>query len=477
MAGGPDASSSPRAPAPPPRAYRLARWLARRLLAGSYRRLEVVGEAQVPSTGPVVLAANHGSGLTDSLALLALLERPTAPLAKAPLWQNRLLARALDAVGAIPVYREQDVEENAGRGVRANLATFEACRARLARGEAVALFPEGVSQPQPRLLPLRTGVARIALDAGRPVTVVPVGLVHEPPGEERGTLLVLVGAPFAADGGALARHERRGAIAALTRRIETDLRALLAEAQSQSDLALLRTLRLAREQEHGAPAAASLAEAHARTQELARGLARLTALQAEGRLAPGTVDALRAQADAFQRSLAGVRLPLALLDTRYTTGSVLRFVATTLLPALLAAPLGLAARLLTAPGRLLGDLLLLRGSGASEDVRGFARTAGEGLGALLTAVLLGTVVGALVGAGPGLLVGLALLLLRRLDVLLRDPLARVRQRVRAFALLAGDSRVRDDLRAQRKALVEAVDAAAAPPPPAAEQPPSVGPRL
>lgn len=438
-----------------PGAYALARRLARRLLRTQYRRVEVEGAERIPATGATILVANHGNGLVDSLALLLASPRPTSPLAKAPLWNNRLAARCLDAVGAIPVYREQDVEENAGRGVRANLATFEACRERLSAGQAIALFPEGVSQPQPRLLPLRTGVARIALDAGGPVTILPVGLVYEPPDRERGTILVLVGDPFEADGSVLRKPERRGAIAALTRRIEGALRSLLAEADSQSDLALLRTLRVAYEQEQGRSPAASLAEAHRRDQDFAHGLARLRASD------PARVDLLRAQADAFARSLNGIGVPLRLLDARYGAGRVVRFLLLTLLPAALLAPLALLARLVAAPGRALGDLLLLRSSGASEDVRGFARVLGWHVGSALVGLLAAPLVGLLLGwrwapaalLAPGVAHGIA--------VALRDPLARTRQRVRAFLLLAGRSEVRADLLAQRRALVEAVTEAAA----------------
>ena len=35
----------------------------------------------------------------------------------------------------------------------------------LARGEAIVIFPEGVSQPEPTLKTLRTGAARLLLDA------------------------------------------------------------------------------------------------------------------------------------------------------------------------------------------------------------------------------------------------------------------------------------------------------------------------
>lgn len=453
----PDPAPVPPAPvprAPSPRMVGLVRRLARWVLGASYARVEVEGRERVPAHGPVLLVANHTNGLTDSLALLVASPRATAPLAKAPLFQNRVLRPFLEGVGAVPVFREQDTGENEGRGVRANLATFDACRERLAAGGALAIFPEGVSQPQPRLLPLRTGAARIALDAGRAVAVLPVALVYEPPGVRRGHVLAWVGEPFEADGARLEKRERRGAIAALTRRIEAGLRGLLAEADSQSDLAALRALAEVRRQERGEPAPRTLAEAHRRTRDLSQGLERLRVVE------PAAVDALRAQTDAFLRSLATTGVPLPLLPTRYARGRVLRFVLAVLLPALVLLPVALAAALLTAPGRLLGDVLALRAGGASEDLRAFARGAGWAVGTLLVALLAAA---ALLLLGQGLWAAGALLLplLLPLHVRLTDHGVDVRERVRAFLLLAGRSLVGRDLLAQRRALAEALDRAAA----------------
>lgn len=436
------------------RAYAFTRWLARRLLASQYRRLEVEGAERIPREGPAILVANHFNSLVDPLALLAAVPRETAPLAKAPLFQVKVLKPWLERVGAVPVYREQDVEENQGRGVRANMATLDACRQRLGEGRALVLFPEGVSQPQPRLLPLRTGVARIALDAGRPVTIVPIALVFEGPGERRGTALVQVGEPFVADGTALARDQRRSAISALTRRIETALHELLAEADSQADLAALRMLALAFEQERGQPPAHTLAEAHRRTQVLARELARLSAT------APRSVEALRVAADAFQRALLLSGVELRHLERAYSGAGVLRYALTTLVPALLLFPLAFGARLLTGPGRWLGDTVVLRQSGAHEDVRVFARTGGWALGTLVVGIAAGLLVGFLVSPWAGLAVPPALFLLLAAHVLLTDLWSVARERVRAFTVLVGRSKVRSDLRAQRRALVAQAEAAA-----------------
>ena len=100
-----------------------------------------------------------------------------------PCGRSASCAPSSTAVEAVPVFRPQDAAENEGRGARANLETFAECIRRLQAGRSVVLFPEGMSRPSPKLLPLRTGAARIALDAEVAVTVVPIGLLHEPPAD------------------------------------------------------------------------------------------------------------------------------------------------------------------------------------------------------------------------------------------------------------------------------------------------------
>jgi 1-acyl-sn-glycerol-3-phosphate acyltransferase len=74
----------------------------------------------------------------------------------------------------------------------------------LTQGQAIVIFPEGVSQPEPTLKALRTGAARLVLEAeaagAPPVTLLPVGIVVNEPGRFRaGHALVLIGAPVPLD--------------------------------------------------------------------------------------------------------------------------------------------------------------------------------------------------------------------------------------------------------------------------------------
>ena len=173
---------------------RATRALARLLVRVFYRDAEVRGAEAVPAEGPVLFVANHGNALVDPMVLVACLPRIPRFLAKHTLWSNPAVRPLLSLAGSIPVYRAQD------GGTSRNDETFTVCFQELASGNAVALFPEGISHDEPELQPLRTGAARIALGAraqgAEPMTIAPVGLTFEEKGRFRSRLLVTVGEPI-----------------------------------------------------------------------------------------------------------------------------------------------------------------------------------------------------------------------------------------------------------------------------------------
>lgn len=435
------------------RGFRFVRGLARLLLRTQYRRVEVGGTEHVPADGPVVIVANHQNSLVDPMVLLHASPRCAAPLAKAPLFKHPLLKRLLEAVRAVPVFRPQDLKENEGRGARANLATFRACGERLKEGGSILLFPEGVSQPQPKLMPIRTGAARIALDVRAPVTIVPAGISFEQSPQRRGTVLALFGPSFVVDGSKFTGRARRGAISETTRHIESSLRDLLAEAESQGDLADMRVLRLVAAQERGEQAEGSLEEELEGTRRVSLGLTTLRAA------APEQVRELRAETDAFRRSLELTGVPLEHLDRPYSLARVLGFAARNLLVLLVGFPLALLAAVVTLPARAAGDVLTLRASRGSEDIWAFSRIAGQSIMVVLLAVCAGVLLGLTVTWWAGLIAFVAVPVLFALLILWRDWLNDASRRVRAFLLLAGGG-LRKDLLESRKRLFGLIEQAA-----------------
>jgi len=426
--------------------YGFVRAIARVLFRTQYRRIEVAGADRVPANGPALLVANHFNSLVDSLAVLVACPREVSPLAKAPLFGNRLLRPFLLAAGAVSVHRSDESPEG-GKGVRAHAAMLEACRLRLAEGGALIIFPEGVSQPRPKLMPIRAGAAHVALSLEAPVSIVPLGLVYEPPARRRGTLLARFGEPFQVDGATAG--PRRPASIALTRRIEESLRSLLAEAESQGDLDALKTIEAVFAQERGDNGDATLESRHAALQRFAKGLADLR------RRRPDVVEEIRAETDALRRELALAGIPLELVDRAYSPGRVARFLLQHALVLVLSAPLAILAAALTWPVRLLGDVIFMRGGRATEDVWALHRMAGEAVILLACSVATAALLGLLWSPWAGLLGLLAIPALFAFLVLWRDLREHVRMHVRAFLLLAGGA-IRRDLQRRRRALYERV---------------------
>src|SRR5213075_2899170 len=142
-----------------------------------FRRIETVNADVVPRGTGVIFVLNHPNGLIDPALVFVALPRKISFLAKSTLFRMPMISFLLRTVEALPLYRRID----AGEDVSQNQKTFEMSRELLARGGSIALFPEGVSHNSPKLLPMKTGAARIALGAAASeveVKIVPVGLYY-----------------------------------------------------------------------------------------------------------------------------------------------------------------------------------------------------------------------------------------------------------------------------------------------------------
>jgi 1-acyl-sn-glycerol-3-phosphate acyltransferase len=214
--------------------YGVLRFLAGVALRWYYRELEVVGAERIPREGPLLVAGNHPNALVDALVLGRVVPRRLLLTAKATLFESPLAAAILRRAGVVPLRRAAD---EAGRDPaappdpRRNAEAFAAVQDALVRGGAVLLFPEGRSHDEPRLSPLRTGLARIALEARdargvRGLAILPVGLTFEDKAAPRSRVLVEVGEPLALDAWRPAAGATPGAseVEALTREVDRRLR-------------------------------------------------------------------------------------------------------------------------------------------------------------------------------------------------------------------------------------------------------------
>jgi len=203
---------------------RWAHWLGR-LLAYGVWDTHVTGAANVPTSGPVLLAANH-TGVIDGTVLLGAAPRPIHVLVKAEMFTGPLGA-FLRSAGQIPVDRDS------GRG--ALLAALGV----LGRGGVVGMFPEG-SRGRGDAASARAGVAWLALNGGAPVVPVAVlgtrrtgeGVGHVPGVRRR--LVVEFGAPLVLE--RAPGTSGRAALADANEAIRAALSALVTSATARTGL-------------------------------------------------------------------------------------------------------------------------------------------------------------------------------------------------------------------------------------------------
>lgn len=173
----------------------LARRLVRSLVKFYYPRIEVTGADRIPATGPVLLAANHPNSLIDPVLLGVAARRPVRLMAKSTLFDIPLFGKVLHALGMVPAYRGTDDRSQVAR----NTESLALAAKQLAAGRVMGIFPEGKSHDANQLALVRSGAARLALQAlaagATGLKVVPVGLHYEEKERFRSAVWIKVGEP------------------------------------------------------------------------------------------------------------------------------------------------------------------------------------------------------------------------------------------------------------------------------------------
>lgn len=161
-------------------------WVLKKVVLGPILTLLfkpwVDGERNVPETGGAILVSNHLS-FSDSIFLPLVLQRRITFPAKMEYFtgkgiKGRATAAFMRGVGQIPIDRS---------GGSASEAAIQSGITVLRRGELFGIYPEGTRSPDGRLYKGKTGVARMALEAGVPV--IPVAMIDTDKAQPTGQII------------------------------------------------------------------------------------------------------------------------------------------------------------------------------------------------------------------------------------------------------------------------------------------------
>jgi 1-acyl-sn-glycerol-3-phosphate acyltransferase len=196
-----------------------------------FRRLELFHPERVPPEGPVLFASNHPGSVTDAFIIGTSVPRRVHFVATVRLFRFKPLAWLLKQCGLIPINRLKDDP----RAMRTVAETFEACFQLLESGEAVGIFPEGITYDDAQLKTVKTGAARMVLelehrhDGRLGSKIVPVGLTYSAKERYRSEVLVHFGEPIQV-GKFVGSYDtrRKECISELSAELERRLRALIA---------------------------------------------------------------------------------------------------------------------------------------------------------------------------------------------------------------------------------------------------------
>ncbi|MCZ6687678.1 MAG: lysophospholipid acyltransferase family protein [Gammaproteobacteria bacterium] len=210
-----------------------------------FRRIDVVGIENVPADGPVIFAGNHPNALMDGFLLIAKCGRwPLHFMGNAKLWEYRLLAPVLNALGAVPVYRR---EEHAGEVD--NSQAFEKLYEVIESGNCMGIFPEGISHAESQLVKLKTGTARIALSVTArglaKVKIIPCGLNYINRHRFRSQVLLEFGEPIVIDDQWVKDYtkDEQGTVRKLTQHLADALTVVTLNAPDWHTLRFIQTAR------------------------------------------------------------------------------------------------------------------------------------------------------------------------------------------------------------------------------------------
>ena len=163
-----------------------------------FNQISIQNKQIVPNTSPIIFVANHPNFFMDPLIIGSYCLRQLYFFAKSTLFNSPLKKRILTRLNLVPVYRKIDDKENMG----GNVNSFNKGYKILENNGAFLIFPEGISAGKRVLEKLKTGTARIGLEAelkndfALNIVIIPIGLSYSDQVRFRSNIMIRFGSPI-----------------------------------------------------------------------------------------------------------------------------------------------------------------------------------------------------------------------------------------------------------------------------------------
>ena len=163
-----------------------------------FNQISIQNKQIVPNTSPIIFVANHPNFFMDPLIIGSYCPRQLYFFAKSTLFNSPLKKRILTRLNLVPVYRKIDDKENMG----GNVNSFNKGYKILENNGAFLIFPEGISVGKRVLEKLKTGAARIGLEAELKndfdlnIVIIPIGLSYSDQVRFRSNIMIRFGSPI-----------------------------------------------------------------------------------------------------------------------------------------------------------------------------------------------------------------------------------------------------------------------------------------
>jgi len=193
-------------------------WPLHRLLLRLYfANITIIGRERLPKDGAFVLAPKHYSRW-DPVILPLVWPRPL-----------RFMTNAIEFGGVQGwfIRRLGAFAINLNRPQASSLRhTLDILKA----GQPLVLFPEGGIERERPLRPLKPGLARLVLQADRPVPIFPVGIAYKPQPQFRARVTLYIAPPLWVEPSSPCRTTLKRRAQELTQELEAALLAAVVEA-------------------------------------------------------------------------------------------------------------------------------------------------------------------------------------------------------------------------------------------------------